>query len=213
LNVTEQARQWIDSAERDRDTVRILVGAPRQPYEIIAYRDKTENQTANGYQPNYGHGGNYIRLRYDSGDSSLGAQIADIREGVGFATAAEVAIPIRRRALAGAVPLASSPLPHETLSNEEPDAYYVADGGTTDDGLGVGVDVAVQGDFTKYETYYAWMSNHIDVRSDVYLVYLRLQIGNSTTETDVKRYVGLIDRSNVHTKADTPAVLIFSELN
>jgi HEPN domain-containing protein len=37
LTVTEQARQWIDSAERDRDTVRILVGAPRQPYEIIAY--------------------------------------------------------------------------------------------------------------------------------------------------------------------------------
>lgn len=37
MTVSEDARQWIASAERDRDTVQILLAAPRQPYEIVAY--------------------------------------------------------------------------------------------------------------------------------------------------------------------------------
>ena len=37
MTVSEDAWQWIASAERDRDTVQIILAAPRQPYEIIAY--------------------------------------------------------------------------------------------------------------------------------------------------------------------------------
>lgn len=37
MTVSEQAQQWIASAERDRQTVQILLSAPRQPYEIVAY--------------------------------------------------------------------------------------------------------------------------------------------------------------------------------
>lgn len=37
LTVTEETRTWIASAERDRDTVQILLSASRQPYEIVAY--------------------------------------------------------------------------------------------------------------------------------------------------------------------------------
>jgi HEPN domain-containing protein len=38
LTVTEQACQGLASAERDRDTVKILLAAPRQLYEIVAYQ-------------------------------------------------------------------------------------------------------------------------------------------------------------------------------
>jgi HEPN domain-containing protein len=31
------ASEWIESAENDRDTVKILLASPRVPYEIVAY--------------------------------------------------------------------------------------------------------------------------------------------------------------------------------
>ena len=37
MTVTDATREWIDSAERDRDAVRVLLTAVPVPFEIVAF--------------------------------------------------------------------------------------------------------------------------------------------------------------------------------
>ena len=90
-------------------------------------------------------------------------------------------------------------------------AYHVAPDGS-DDGLSWASGEAVVGDLTKRLSAYAWMSNHITVRSDVFVVYMKVQLTVGATVT-AQNYVGVIDRSMVKAATDKPVVLMFSPLN
>jgi len=163
--------------------------------EIVEYRDKPA-------------GGNYAA----NGRSGV-TGISNLREDPGFASPAEIAIPIHRRATAPDIPAAYR-LPQNTYlaSNASPYNYRaVADG--SDDGLSVAGGQAVTGDLTKHQVYYAWLSNHLTVRSDVYIAYIRVQIGTSTTAPEaMRRYIAVIDRSNCRSAGDMPNVVMFAEI-
>ena len=65
---------------------------------------------------------------------------------------------------------------------------------------------------------YNSISNLITVNSDVYAVYIRIQLWSDSIGTPGTRllynwnYLGVIDRSNCRLDADTPAVLLFSQV-
>ncbi|MCY2925559.1 MAG: hypothetical protein NT031_08975 [Planctomycetota bacterium] len=98
-------------------------------------------------------------------------------------------------------------------------AYALFNNGNDDDGLSTSGDAAVVGDLTKKLAAYAWMSNHITVRSDVFVVYIRVQEGPPNPlpagwVAAVQDYVGVIDRSMVKDPAvDKPVVVMFSSIN
>ena len=47
----------------------------------------------------------------------------------------------------------------------------------TDDGFAVNGEAGVANDLTKYHSYFAWLSNHVTVRSDVYVAYITVLAG------------------------------------
>ena len=59
---------------------------------------------------------------------------------------------------------------------------------------------------------YRSIANVITVNSDVYTVYIRVQLGNQSNPRYKWNYLAVIDRSNCRTEDDTPAVLLFSQV-
>ncbi|MCY2930901.1 MAG: hypothetical protein NTV86_15710 [Planctomycetota bacterium] len=91
-------------------------------------------------------------------------------------------------------------------------AYAVAADGT-DDGLSIAGGEAVFGDLAKQLNAYAWMSNHITVHSDVFVIYLQVQQGlptGSTATPTTQKYICVIDRSLAKTTADKANIVMFS---
>ncbi|MEI7836032.1 MAG: hypothetical protein WCK05_06430, partial [Planctomycetota bacterium] len=103
-----------------------------------------------------------------------------------------------------------SPTAATAYGTTDTTAYALSAG--SDDGLSTAGTDAVLTDLTKKLSAYAWMSNHITVRSDVYVVYIKVQLTAGTTVT-AQNYVGVIDRSMVKAATDKPVVLMFSPLN
>lgn len=155
---------------------------------------------------------------YAANRQSLG--IASLREEPGFASPGEIAIPIWAEGSQSGV----LPQNEYSLTNEQPFNYTVAEtdanGNTVtahDDGLStatVPTVQSVQNDLVKRHVYYSWLSNHITVRSDVYVAYIRvdLRVAVGDAPLAVRKYVAVIDRSNCRTPGDRPHVLMFAEI-
>ncbi|MCD6364608.1 MAG: hypothetical protein J7M14_01910, partial [Planctomycetes bacterium] len=94
--------------------------------------------------------------------------------------------------------------------------YHVDDHGN-DDGLATDSNHQVKDDLIKTLVPYTWLSNLITVRSDVFIVYIYIQVEKdpdplkpqAPTEYNVQRYVGVIDRSNCRHPNDRPMVRMF----
>jgi len=137
--------------------------------------------------------------------------LADANQ-VGIASIGEIAIPIWQAATAAAF---VAKLPQNTYpgTNACPSNYTVAGvGADNDDGLLAASNTFR--DLIKQNVYYAWLSNQISVRSDVFICFIRIQIGGDpkATDTTVRRYVAVIDRSRVKAATDRPAVVMFAEI-
>ena len=118
----------------------------------------------------------------------------------GFASPGEVAIPL---ATAGGV--------QNNYGKYPPDNYALV-GPTDDDGLSVAGGARVDGDMIKYHTRYSWLVNNITVRSDVFIAYIRVQVGPDVAATrGVRHYVAFIDRSNCRRVTDRPMVRMFAQ--
>jgi hypothetical protein len=93
-------------------------------------------------------------------------------------------------------------------------AFENLTGVMSDDGLSADSagGIAVANDLTKAYMPYAWWSNHVTVRSDTYLAFIRVQVGGRRDETRYRRYLALIDRSNCRATGDRPQVRIFARL-
>ena len=62
-------------------------------------------------------------------------------------------------------------------------------------------------DLAKHRLCYSWASNSLTVRSDVYLAYIRVQVGDDEDAVQgVRHYVAVIDRSNCRRRDDRPIV-------
>jgi hypothetical protein len=136
---------------------------------------------------------------------------------LGIASIGEIAIPIWQ--VAGPTGRANLPVvakvPVNTYpgTNACPSNYTVAGvGADNDDGLLAASNTFR--DLIKQNVYYAWLSNQISVRSDVFICFIRIQIGGDpkATDTTVRRYVAVIDRSRVKAATDRPAVVMFAEI-
>jgi hypothetical protein len=108
--------------------------------------------------------------------------------------------------------------------------YKLADDGASDDGLGRTRAEEVKGDLAKYQIAYSRMSNLITVRSDSFAVYLTVmrfrpsdvETGKQISGTNVKpylreptairRYVGVLDRSECYKGDDWPEIRMFGEI-
>ncbi len=133
---------------------------------------------------NYSTGGAHITV----------TGLPHLRLEAGFASPGEVAIP-----------LAKIVTPNNNYGSSAPNCYRISDG---DDGLDDITD-----DLSKRDIYYAWLSNQITVRSDVYIAYIRVQIGDDPLTTGaVRKYVAVIDRSGCTTSDDLPDVVMFAEM-
>ena len=153
--------------------------------DIVAYRDLLDNTVTPG-------GTNYSVA---AGTRAAITGLADLRPEAGFASPGEIAIP-----------LAKITSLNNNYGASAPNCYRVAAG--SDDGLDDITD-----DLSKYDIYYAWLSNQITVRSDVYIAYIRVQIDSDPNTTNaVRRYVAVIDRSNCTSSNDLPDVLMFAEM-
>lgn len=148
--------------------------------------------------------------------------IPSLRNGAGFASPGEIAIPIRRRASQPDIVVAYR-LPQNEYpgANVQPYNYTVAENDGSgnpitahDDGLPTALGPRVNDDLIKRHVYYSWLSNHITVRSDVYIAYIRVDVrrGPQDAPLAVRRYAAVIDRSNCRTAADRPNVLMFAEI-
>jgi len=114
----------------------------------------------------------------------------------GFASPAEIARPLHL------------PQPENNYSAADlaPLNYALSDN-NSDDGLSTSGAARVDDDLIKERVYYAWASNSLTVRSDVYIAYIRVQIGNDRRTTlGVRNYVAVIDRSNCRRRTDRPIV-------
>ena len=160
--------------------------------EIIAYRDRTKVGTTSGDYTN-------------PNTCATLAGIGGLRDQPGFAAAGEVAIPLR-------VALdAMSPKPSMTFATPQnpPNYYHVGNPGDTDDGLPTDAN-GVTGDAVKRNIFYAWLSNQVTVRSNTYIVYIRVQRDNNPKSQQYRSYVAVIDRSRC--PASPPEVLMFAEV-
>jgi hypothetical protein len=119
----------------------------------------------------------------------------------GFLTSAEVAFPLAGRGNAEGVLLLPA-----AVNNQAFGALKLSDTSTTEDGLAVG-GAAAREDLTKYMAHYAWLSNLLTVRSDVYIAYIRVDVRDpnnlGANPLATRRYVALIDRSNVRLHRET----------
>ncbi len=150
-----------------------------------------------------------IDYRENVAGARAGLGMAGLRTDKGFAAAGEIVLPSLRAAeLLGL-------LPNNKYTDRSPDAYAVdrvVAGPRYDDGLSFAAADAVKNDATKRLIHYAWMSNHIAVRSDSYAAYIRVQASDRTDETTFRRYVVVIDRSNCQTVTDRPDIIMFAEI-
>ena len=153
--------------------------------DIVAYRDLLDNTAAGGTDYSA------------AGARAAASGIANLRPDAGFACPGEIGIPLARIV---------TPMPNNTYNTSAPNCYKVAGG--SDDGLD-----GITDDLSKRDIYYAWLSNQITVRSDVYIAYIRVQIGSDPATTGaVRKYVAVIDRSNCASPTDLPDVLMFAEM-
>jgi len=114
----------------------------------------------------------------------------------GFTSPAELAIPLNQ----------TNPEKNYATSNLPP-LNYTLSPNSSDDGLGSTGSAKVEGDLIKSRLYYSRASNSVTVRSDVYIAYIRVQVGSLPTETEgVRYYVAVIDRSNCRRPGDLPIV-------
>ena len=110
--------------------------------------------------------------------------------------------------------------------------YKVGDAGASDDGLcwlqPPNTSQDIVGDLAKYQAIYSRMGNLVTVRSDSFAVYVTAmrfrpsQVektdsnGNPTPDlrypTAVRRYVGVIDRSECYKRGDWPETRMFAEI-
>ncbi len=157
--------------------------------EVIAYRDRLNN-SING-------GKNYSAGR--AAPSATG--ITGLREGLGFACASEVAIP-----------LSFFPATTYNPSNLPPENYAVSENPTSDDGFATDPSACPQGDFVKQYARYSWLANQVAVRSNTFIAYIRVQRGHDPKSPQYRSYVAVIDRSNCKSVVDRPRVLLFAEL-
>ena len=126
----------------------------------------------------------------------------------GFASPAEVAIPVLT---AGGSLTGGWALPLNMASSNSAPGNYALYGANDDDGLSTSGADRIEGDIAKHHVYYSWLSNHVTVRSDVYIAYIRVQIGDSTSATrGVRHYVAVVDRSNCRTSTERPIVRMFA---
>ena len=133
-------------------------------------------------------------------DAQASAIITQRTSKKGFSTTGEVAAVIGTTA-------------NNTYSVRSPDNYAIAVGPANskdDDGLPTADTEKVDGDLIKYHAAYSWISNHITVRSDTYIAYIRVQIG-ATNPRQVRYYAAVIDRSNCREDADRPVVRMFGQ--
>ena len=132
-----------------------------------------------------------------------------------FATSGEILIPIRK--------LAAS------AKNTYGPNYRVADGGSSDDGLGY-YDPATQAfipvadDLAKHQIIYSRLSNLVTVRSDVFAVYITVvRFNGSTYDKDpsdlavlpqaASRFLAILDRSLCYKRGDWPEVVLFTRMD
>ena len=167
--------------------------------EIVNYRDLLDGTGANDG-------------KYASNTRATVLGVAGLRNEPGFATSGEIMLPLIQRASKNDI---TQKLPYAVYTGGAPANYWLAsnDGGSwanpsSDDGL----REAIPNDITKYLVYYAWMSNHLTVRSDTYIAYIRVQLGDSTNSVAYRSYVAVLDRSNVFTPDDQPQLLMFAEI-
>ncbi len=166
--------------------------------DIVAYRDLLNNTSTGG--TNYS-GGATARA------NAMVPVLTDLRGDAGFASPGEIAIPIYLRGSKADI-AAGYRLPQNNYSAIDESPYNYTLEGTADDGLD-----EITGDLSKYDIYYSWLSNQLTVRSDVYIAYIRVQIGDSATTTGaVRKYVAVIDRSNCTSTNDLPNVVMFAEM-
>lgn len=157
----------------------------RAARDIVAYRDLLNNTASGG------------RDYSTAGARATNTGVTSLRQAAGFASCGEIAIPLRK--------VAGLTLPNNNYGGAGK-AYRLA--GASDDGL-----ADITGDLSKYDIYYAWLSNQVSVRSDVYIATIRVQLGNSANPSGpVRRYVAVIDRSNCNSTATMPRVLLFTEI-
>jgi len=111
-----------------------------------------------------------------------------------------------------AIPMATAGVQNE-YDIKSPMNYAIADGKTSDDGLPTLAGDRVEDDMIKYLTSYTWSANEITVRSDVYIAYIRVQIGDDADTTkNVQHYISVIDRGNCRRPTDRPLVRMFSRV-
>jgi hypothetical protein len=167
--------------------------ADRLAEEIIAYRDKGQVGGAGGR---------------DYADRPTTTNILDLRNQPGFATASEVAIPLR---IAVQDPnLSLSVIRNEYDWTNRPPYNYFFGPAPDDDGIPIYTTrMNVRDDPAKMNLLYTWMSNQITVRSNTFLVYIRVQ-RDRQANSPARRYMAVIDRSRCPLKA--PQVLMFTEL-
>jgi len=182
--------------------------------EIIAYRDLLDNTTPDPNIPGSGSGSNYTGGR--AAFIATTPALANLRTDPGFACPGEIAIPLWVRGQKPDLVNAGLGLPQNTYSPTNAAPYnYALEGTTTkyDDGLLTDATNKVLNDFAKYHTFYSWLSNQVTVRSDVFIAYIRVQLGNdAAAATGVQRYLAVIDRSNCRTANDVPTVLMFMQI-
>ncbi len=187
--------------------------------EIIAYRDLLDNTSNDG--ANYSDKDEFGNSIVPRSHGTVG--IANLRSGPGFASPGEVAIPILLGSMqtdivnAGyQLPRNTYPAPPPNTESHQPDNYTVCapDDTTQDDGLSVLDADKINNDLIKYLTYYSWLSNHVTVRSDVFIAYIRVDLRNAsdTESLATRKYVAVIDRGNCRGRGDRPTVLMFTHI-
>ncbi|MCJ7543469.1 MAG: hypothetical protein MUP47_02710 [Phycisphaerae bacterium] len=137
--------------------------------------------------------------------------ITGLRNQAGFACASEVAIPLRTLMQARGIVYNSY-----SFTNVPPENYALGPGTPANDDDGIPIRwsspppyQAVLNDPVKQHVLYGWLSNQVTVRSNTFIVYIRVQ-RDSDPNTHARYYVAVIDRSEC--PAQPPRALLFTEL-
>lgn len=221
---------WADPSATGSDTVpAIPVGAILANYLMVAspMADGIDND-GNGTNDNDGENTVYGLININTAPTTvletlpgfielsstsrtaIVSGITTYRSGTPFRSPAEIAIPVYNAGKILAAPTEKLPL-NTYASNAAPQNYAVGRNGF-DDGLNF-TTARVDGDMVKNNVYYSWLSNQVTVRSDVYIVYIRVQPSDVYNETEgVLNYVAVIDRSNCRVITDRPNVQLFMQV-
>jgi hypothetical protein len=186
-------------SQTDPTTAEALISA------IVAYRDNTDASLRPSTISNY---------RTDASDPQ-----------VGFLSVGELAMPLwMKGGTPPAAPAGLGKLP-QNVYRLSPEAYtplknYALDPNGGDDGLRIettGPQARVDNDLPKKHLYYSWLSNHVTVRSDTFIVFIRVQVVAGTIPTTgdpYQRYVAVIDRSRMRSggPTDRPQIVLFAQV-